>query len=51
MCIVVEETDETLFWFEILEETNLIQSSIFTNLKQEALELLKVFSKTKYSLK
>ncbi|MCX6249291.1 MAG: four helix bundle protein [Bacteroidetes bacterium] len=51
LCIVVEETDETLFWFELLEETGLSNIKEISELKLEAEELLKVFSTTKKKLK
>jgi len=51
MCIVVEETDETLFWFELIEEAELLDNSIFSAIKQESFELLKIFSVTKSKLK
>ena len=51
ICIVVEEADETLFWLELIEEANLIDVLVFSELKQEALELLKIFSSTKFNLK
>lgn len=51
MCNVVEEVDETLFWFELIEEAELIDNSIFSPIKQESLELLKIFSVTKSKLK
>jgi len=51
MCIVVEEVDETLFWFELIEEADLIDNSIYSPVKQESLELLKIFSVTKSKLK
>jgi len=51
MCIVVEETDETLFWFELIEEAELLDNSIFSSIKQESFELLKIFSVTKSKLK
>lgn len=51
MCIVVEEVDETLFWFELIEEAELIDNSILSPIKQESLELLKIFSVTKSKLK
>ena len=51
MCIVVEETDETLFWFELIEEAELLDDSIFSAIKQESFELLKIFSVTKSKLK
>ncbi|MDP4239456.1 MAG: four helix bundle protein [Bacteroidota bacterium] len=51
ICIVVEEVDETLFWFELMEESDLIDNSILAPIKQESLELLKIFSVTKSKLK
>ena len=51
MCIVVEEADETLFWFELIEEAELLENSIFSSIKQESFELLKIFSVTKSKLK
>lgn len=51
ICIVVEEVDETLFWLELLEETALVDFSIIKEIKQEALELLKIFATTKSHLK
>ena len=51
MCIVVEEADETLFWFELIEEAELLDNSIFSSIKQESFELLKIFSVTKSKLK
>lgn len=51
ICIVVEEADETLFWLELIEEAELVNPTLFTNLKQEALELLKIFSSTKANIK
>ncbi len=51
ICIVVEEVDETLFWLEILEESHLIDISLFSEQKQEAFELLKIFASTKSNLK
>src|SRR3954467_13039697 len=35
MSIVIEETDETLFWFEILEETEIVASIKLAELKTE----------------
>ena len=51
MCIVVEEADETLFWFELIEEAELMDNSVFSTIKQESFELLKIFSVTKSKLK
>lgn len=43
MKIVEEETDLTLFWLEIIEETNIFQPEKIKDLKQEANELLAIF--------
>lgn len=51
MCIVVEEADETVFWLEILEESNLIRQQETTEIKAEILEILKVMSKVKKNAK
>ena len=48
--IVVEEADETLFWLELLEESNLTKFD-FTDLKREATEILKVMASTRKKLK
>lgn len=47
MSIVVEETDETLFWLEVLEETNLIPAQQLQALKTETLSLLSIFAKAR----
>jgi four helix bundle protein len=41
---VAEETDETLFWFELLIEVELVQMKLLEPLLQECEELLKIFS-------
>jgi len=51
LCIVVEETDETLFWLEILEETELLPKFDLSHLKIEITELLKIFATTKKTAK
>jgi len=51
MCIVVEEVDETLFWFELIEEAELLDKTQFSSIMQESLELLKIFSVTKSKIK
>lgn len=51
MCIVVEEIDETQFWFELIEEANLLPLSIFLNLKNEIEELVKIFTASKANMK
>src|SRR5205809_6657161 len=42
--IVAEETDETLFWFELLVEADLIECKLVESLMSECAELLKIFS-------
>ena len=42
--IVTEETDETLFWFEVLIESDLIANKVVEPLMKECEELLKIFS-------
>ncbi len=44
LSITVEELDETLFWLELLTDAQLIPDEKTVTLKQEALEILKVFS-------
>jgi four helix bundle protein len=51
LCIVVEEIDETLFWFELLESSDLFKPERIANLKQEAFELLKIFSSVRSKMK
>ena len=51
ICIVVEECDETLFWLELLEEILTVKNQEFSTIKNEAIELLKIFSVTKKKLK
>lgn len=50
MCIVVEETDETLFWLEILEELELITNEKLQFLYNQTEELLKVMSSYRKSI-
>src|SRR5467141_4009484 len=42
MGIVEEEADETLFWLELLEESQLVPASKLTAIKQEANELIAI---------
>ena len=44
LCIVVEEADETIFWLELMEETNKISREKIIPLYKEAEEILKVMS-------
>jgi len=49
--IVIEETDETLFWLEMLEELNYVQNEILLDLKIKTEEILKVTSSYRKILK
>ena len=40
--IVEEETDETLYWLEILEESSLIEHDKISDLKKETNEILSI---------
>lgn len=51
LCIVLEEIDETVFWLEIIEETKLIETDKFQQLKTEANELLKIMAVTRKNMK
>ena len=42
--IVLEETDETLFWLELLVDADIIESRLTSRLSAECHELLKIFS-------
>lgn len=41
--IVIEETDETMFWLEILWESEIVKKDLLDNLYYEIEELLKIF--------
>lgn len=49
--IVLEEADETLYWLELIEESELIKEEKLTELKPEAKELVAIFVSTLKSLK
>ncbi len=51
ICIVVEETDETVYWMEILEESKIFKHPLILEIKNEAGELLLIFSKTRKTTK
>ncbi len=44
LCIVVEECDETQFWLELLQESNLIPNAKFNSIYKECYEILIVMS-------
>ena len=51
ICIVVEESDETLFWFELLSDAGIVNPEESDSFQKEAQELLFIFSATKRSTK
>lgn len=51
LCIVVEEIDETVFWLEVLKESQLLTEEFLEPLLKESMELTKVFSVYKSKLK
>lgn len=51
LCIVVEECDETLFWLEMIDATNLIQIEQLRTCQEETRKLLMIFAKTRKKLK
>lgn len=51
LSIVIEETDETLFWLEMLEELNYVQQEILLDLKIQTEEVLKTTSSYRKMLK
>ena len=51
ICIVTEECDECLFWIDFLTETELIKIDQMKGLRNEADELLRIFSSIRKKLK
>ena len=49
MCIVVEEADETCYWLELIDQSEL--SNNLELVKKEAEELLKIFSSARKTFK
>ena len=49
ICIVVEESDETLFWLEMLKESKIVTNLELDGLIGEAKELLYIFSASRKS--
>ena len=47
LSITIEEADESLFWMEILAESNIIPLNRLESLIQEATEIIKVLSKAR----
>jgi four helix bundle protein len=51
MGIVVEETDEIVFWLELIAEGHLVPSSRLADLQKEANELLAIFAASQHTVK
>jgi four helix bundle protein len=49
--VVVEETDETVFWLELLVETNIVPQSKMNSLLIETNELLAIFTASQRTAK
>jgi hypothetical protein len=49
--VVVEEADETVFWLELLVETNIVHPARMNNLLDEANELLAIFAASQHTAK
>lgn len=50
MCIVVEETDETVFWLEILDESKIkVDKHLVREFQKEWTEILKIMAKAKHN--
>lgn len=51
LSITIEEADESLFWLEILEEAKIVEEKKLSALKSETIEILKILSKARSSLR
>ena len=51
LSIVIEELDETLFWIELLVESNILKEEKSASLKQELLEILSILSHARKNTK
>ena len=49
--VVVEEADETVFWFELLAESGIVPGEKLTSIMQEGNELLAIFSASRKTAK
>jgi len=46
LCIVVEESEESVYWLDVIVRARMIDESIITPLRQEASELLAIFARS-----
>ena len=51
ICIVMEECDETQFWFDYLQKINILKTEEVKHVKSEIDQLVKIFSSIKKKLK
>ncbi len=51
LSIVVEEADETVFWFEIIKEAEILNNKQTVTLFNEATEILKIVAKSRKTVK
>ena len=51
LCIVVEESDETVFWLELVQDCDLAKGEKLAKFHQEAMEILKVMAASRRNLK
>lgn len=51
LCIVVEESDETVFWLELLQESGCSGKEALQAISDEAMEILKVMAASRKNLK
>lgn len=51
LSIVVEEADESVFWIEIIKDTDILNTIETTTLLNEATEILKIVAKSRKTLK
>jgi hypothetical protein len=47
MGIVVEEADETIFWLELMGETEILPATRLSDITDEANQLLRIFTASK----
>ena len=51
LCIVVEESDETLFWLELLLDSGILKNELLRPIIKESEELLFIFSVSRKTFK
>jgi four helix bundle protein len=46
LCIVVEESEESVYWLDVIDRARMFDESTITPVRQEAAELLAIFAKS-----